>query len=89
MTSFNDFEYTLEKYKNRYEKYTHYLGIYKYKDFERSFLECFALQLTAGFKDNASSINIGFTQILLTGRWIYRTYGESTKITLNEQNFII
>lgn len=89
LTSLNDFEYTLEKYKDRYEKYTHYLGIYKYQDFERSFLECFATQLTGGFKDNATSLNIDLTQLLLTARWVYRTYGESTKLTLNKQHFII
>jgi hypothetical protein len=89
LASLNDFEYTLEKYKNRYEKYTHYLGIYKYQDFERSFLECFGMQLTGGFKDNAISLNIDSTQILLTARWVYRTYGESTKLTLSKQNFII
>jgi hypothetical protein len=89
LTSLNDYEYTIEKYKNRYEKYTHYLGIYKYQDFERSFLECFAAQLKGGFTDNTNSLNIDLTQILLTARWVYRTYGESTKLTLNEKNFIV
>lgn len=89
LTSFNDFEYTVEKYKNRYEKYSHYLGIYKYQDFERSFIECFAVQIIGGYKDNPISLNIDLTQILLTARWVYRTYGESTKVTLSKQNFII
>lgn len=89
LTSLNDFEYTIEKCKNRYEKYTHYLGIYKYQDFERSFLECFATQITGGFNDNTISLNIDLQQILLTARWVYRTYGESTKVTLSKQNFII
>jgi hypothetical protein len=89
LTSLNDFDYTIEKYKNRYAKYTQYLGNYKYQDFERSFLECFAAQLTGGFKDNPISLNIDLTQILLTARWVYRTYGESTKLTLSKQNFII
>jgi hypothetical protein len=89
LTSLNDFEYTIEKYKNHYEKYTHYLGIYKYQDFERSFIECFGAQITGGFKDNPMSLNIDLTQILLTAQWVYRTYGESTKVTLSKQNFII
>jgi hypothetical protein len=89
LVSLNDFEYTLEKYKNRYEKYTHYLRIYKYQDIERSFLECFAAQLTGGYYDNAISLNINLKQLLLTARWIYRTYGETTKLTLSKQNFII
>jgi len=89
LTSLNDFDYSLEKYKNRYENYTHYLGIYKYQDFERSFLECFTVQLSGGFNDNTLSLNIDPIQILLTARWVYKTYGESTKLTLNKQNFII
>ncbi len=89
LTSSNDFEYTLEKFKNHYNKYTYYLGIYNYKDFERSFIECFGAQITGGFKDNPMSLNIDLIQILLTAQWVYRTYGESTKVTLSKQNFII
>jgi hypothetical protein len=89
LASLNDFEYTMEKYINRYEKYTHFLGIYKYQNFERSFLECFAAQLTGGFNDATVSIDVEPTQLLLMARWIYRAYGESTKLTLNETNFIM
>lgn len=89
LTSFNDFEYTMEKYKNRYEKYTYYLGIYNYQDFERSFIECFGAQITGVFNDNPMSLNINLTQILLTAQWVFRTYGESTKDILSKQNFII
>lgn len=90
LTSLNDFDYNLEKYMDRYAKYTHYLGIYEYKDFERSFVECFAAQLTRVFEDNLFSVNIDLTtQILYTAHWVYRTYGETTKLTLKNQNFII
>jgi len=89
LTSFGDFDYTIEKYKNRYAKYTQYLGKYHYQDIERSFLECFAAQLSGGFEDNPIPLNVDITQLLLTARWVYRTYGETTKLTLSNQNFII
>jgi hypothetical protein len=86
--SSNDFDYTLEKYKNRYEKYIYYLEKYKYQDIERSFVECFAAQVTGMFEDNPNGLNIDVTQLLLTARWVYRIYGESTKDTLSKLNLI-
>lgn len=87
LTTRNDFDYSVEIYKNRYAKYTQYLGRYNYEGFERSFLECFALQVTGGFKDNSKPLNLDFTQLLKLARWIYRTYGEITKDSLSELNF--
>lgn len=89
LTSLNDFDYTLEIYKDRYAKYAHYLEIYEYQDIERSFLECFAAQLAGGFVGTPKSLDTDLTQLLLTARWIFRTYGNSTKLTLSRQNFII
>ena len=80
----NDFDYSVEIYKNRYAKYTQYLGKYNYEDFERSFLECFAMQVTGGFEDSSKPLNLDFTQLLKLARWIYRTYGEITKDSLDE-----
>jgi|GEM_PF-5417668 len=89
LTSLNDFDYTLEKFMNRYQKYTLYLHRYEYRDFERSFLECFAAQLSGAFDDCDISLKIELTELLLTARWVYRTYGESTKVTLSKLNLII
>ena len=38
-------------------------------------------------KDNSKPLNLNFTQLLKLARWIYRTYGEITKDSLNELNF--
>ena len=89
LTSYNDFDYSVEKYENRYTKYTQYLIKYKYQNFERSFLECFAAQLSGAFEDSPKSTNIDIQELLLTAKWVFRTYGEQTKLTLSKQNFII
>jgi hypothetical protein len=89
LTAFGTFEYTLDKFKNRYAKYTYYLGRYHYQNFERSFLECFAGQLSGLFDDSPSSLNIELKQLMHTARWVYEAYGETTKLMLGKQNFII
>ena len=87
LTTMHDFDYSVEIYKNRYAKYTQYLGIYNYKDFERSFLECFAMQVTGGFEDSVTPLNLDFTQLLQLARWVYRAHGEVIKESLDELNF--
>ena len=87
LTTIHDFDYSIEIYKNRYAKYTQYLGMYNYEDFERSFLECFAMQVTGGFEDSSKPLNLDFTQLLQLARWVYRAHGEVIKESLDELNF--
>lgn len=89
LTSLNDFDYSVEKYKDRYAKYAEYLAKYNHQNFERSFVECFAAQLTGEFDDDTEVTDIDFTPLMLTARWVFRTYGEITKATISKQNFIL
>lgn len=89
LSSFNDFDYSLTKFQNRYGKYTYYLTEYKYQHFERSFVECFIAQVSGAFEDNENPIDIDLMQLLEVGRWIFKTYGEITQKTLSQQNFIL
>jgi hypothetical protein len=87
LTAFSEIEFSVDKYEDRYEKYSFYLERYKYSNFERSFVECFAMILSGAFDDEP--IDIEDLELLQLGKWIYTGFGESTRITVRSQNFIL
>lgn len=89
LSSLSDFDYSIEQFSNRYEKYTHYLSTYNYRQFERSFMECFAAQITGAFQDNPNPLKLDLAELMQTAQWVFRTYGEMTRSNLRIQNFII
>ena len=47
------------------------------------------MQVTGGFEDSDTPLNLDFTQLLQLARWVYRAHGEVIKESLVKQNLHI
>lgn len=76
-----------ENFKDRYGKYTIYLGEYDYKDFRKSFVLAFVGQLQGVFTDNCYNIEANQKDLISIGSWIYTVWTEFINKTTKGQYF--
>lgn len=76
-----------DTFKDRYSKYTYYLGKFDYKDFRKSFVLTFTGQLLGDFVENSSKINVLENDLFKIGNWIYTVWTELLENALRNQEF--